>query len=75
MAEIYNDNSNTLLSGTSGDDSIQNGGWWNDTRHDGGSNVTINTGAGNDYVDSWLGSSVTINYQFILCFNRYRSRR
>ena len=60
MAEINNTLSNTLLSGTSGDDEINNGGWWNDSSHSGGSNVTINTGEGNDYV--WnSGDSVTIN--------------
>ncbi len=64
MAEIYNDKSNTLLSGTSGDDSIQNGGYWYEGNeeiwHDGGSNVTINAGAGNDSVENY-GSEVTIN--------------
>ena len=62
MAEINNDKSNTLLTGTSGDDSIQNGGYWSDSWHDGGSNVTINAGAGNDDVLNYDGSSnVTIN--------------
>ncbi|MBO4780730.1 MAG: hypothetical protein J5497_08850, partial [Selenomonadaceae bacterium] len=64
MAEIYNNKSNTLLSGTSGDDSIKNGGYWYEngdyTWHDGGSNVTINSGAGNDSVYN-SGDSVTIN--------------
>ena len=60
MAEINNTLSNTLLTGTSGDDSILNGGWWDDSHHDGGSNVTITTGAGNDYVDNY-GDMVTIN--------------
>ena len=61
MAEIYNTKSNTLLSGTSGKDYILNGGWWNDSSHNGGSNVTINTGAGNDYVYNKSISKVTIN--------------
>ena len=62
MAVIDNEKSNTLLSGTSGDDSIKNGGYWDGDRHDGGSNVTINAGAGNDYVyNDEEGSSVTIN--------------
>ena len=59
MAEIYNDKSNTLISGTSGDDTIKNGGYWAGSWHY-TSNVTINTGAGNDYVYN-LGDSVTIN--------------
>ena len=65
MANFRNDNSNTLLSGTSGDDSIRNGGSWYengvDTWHDGGSNVTINAAEGNDSVDNYFGSKVTIN--------------
>ena len=60
MAEIYNDKSNTLLSGTSGDDSIQNG-WWDDYWHNGGSNVTINGGTGNDYIYNYKGTNVTID--------------
>ena len=48
MAEIFNTESDTLLSGTSGDDTIQNGGYWDDSSHDGGSKVTIDGGAGND---------------------------
>ena len=47
--DIKNTKSNKLLSGTSGNDTIQNGGWWYEnsvwTNHNGGSNVTINTGA------------------------------
>ena len=54
MAVIQSTLSNTLLSGTSSDDTIQNGGYWyengTNTWHYGGSNVTINTGAGNDYI-------------------------
>ena len=30
MANIFNTESNTLLSGTSGKDTIRNGGSWND---------------------------------------------
>ena len=64
MAEIRNTTSNTLLTGTSGDDSIQNGGYWYEngdyTWHNGGSNVTINSGAGNDSVYN-SGDSVTID--------------
>ena len=41
MSEIYNLNSNTLLSGTSGNDYLQNME---------GNNVTINAGEGNDSV-------------------------
>ena len=65
MAEINSTLSNTLLTGTSSDDSIQNGGYWYEngdyTWHDGGSNVTINSGAGNDEVLNYYGDSVTIN--------------
>lgn len=57
MAVINNTKSNTLLSGTNGNDTIQNGG-----RYDGGSYVTINAGAGNDYVfNGGDGDRVTIN--------------
>lgn len=38
------------MSGTSGSDSIQNGGYWNVSDHRGGRRVTINAGAGNDFV-------------------------
>ena len=52
MAVIYNEESNTLLAGTSGDDTIKNG--WQDDEgwHDGGSNVTIDAGAGNDDIEN-----------------------
>ena len=40
MADIFNEESNTLLSGTSGDDSIRNDG----------DSVTIDAGKGNDYI-------------------------
>ena len=52
MANIYNSASDTLLSGTSGDDSITN--WYGDS-------VTINAGAGNDSIYNYYGDSVTIN--------------
>ncbi|MBR6887253.1 MAG: flagellar hook-basal body complex protein [Selenomonadaceae bacterium] len=51
MAEIYNEKSNTLLSGTSGNDSI--------TNHS-GNNVTIDASAGNDYINN-SGFFVSIN--------------
>ena len=60
MAKTRNTKSNTLLSGTSGNDTILNGGYWDGDWHDAGSNVTINSGAGNDDVYN-LGLSVTIN--------------
>lgn len=44
MAEIYNEKSNTLLVGTNNDDTIQNGGWWDNLTHDGGSKVAIHGG-------------------------------
>ena len=52
MAVIYNDEYNTLLSGTSGHDSIFN---------DGGSKVTIKTGTGNDTILSYNGDRISIN--------------
>ena len=65
MADIYNTASNTLLAGTSGNDSIKNGGYWyedsNYIWHNGGSNVTINAGKGNDSIYNGGGSNVTIN--------------
>ena len=52
MANIHNDESDTLLSGTSDDDFIDNQG----------SNVTINAGDGNDYVyNDYGGDDCTIN--------------
>ena len=48
--DIYNDSNYSLLSGTSGNDSIFN---W-------GSNVTISGGAGNDSIDNF-GANVTIS--------------
>ena len=53
---MKNTHSNTLISGTSGNDTIYNG----DVLDKGGSNVAINTREGNDYVYN-KGSSVTIN--------------
>ncbi len=50
MAEYYNENNNSVISGSSEADSIYNGG---DT-------VTINAGAGDDTVENY-GSTVTIN--------------
>ena len=65
MSVIHNTKSNKLLSGTKGNDTIQNGGFWYEngvwTRHDSGSKVTINAGAGNDYVDNNDGDLVAIN--------------
>ena len=70
MAEIYNFTSNTLLSGTSGNDSVYNSSYGSsvtintgagyDEVLNRGESVTINTGEGNDYVYNG-GSSVTIN--------------
>ncbi|MBQ3337815.1 MAG: calcium-binding protein, partial [Selenomonadaceae bacterium] len=61
MADIYNTANDTLLSGTSKADSIQNGGVWDGSYHYGGSNVTIDAGAGNDSIYNNYGSDVTIN--------------
>ena len=68
MAVINNTKSDTLLSGTSGNDTIRNGGYWVDSGesylsyHDGGSKVTISTGAGNDKIyNSYYSSKVKIN--------------
>ena len=64
MAKIYNEESNTLLSGTSDNDYIQNGyskyenGTY--TWHASGSNVTISGGDGDDYINN-SGSNVTIS--------------
>ena len=69
MANIYNTASNTLLSGTSGDDDISNfygknvsisAGDGNDSIDNNGSQVTINGGAGNDSILN-MSSNVTIN--------------
>ena len=62
MAEIYNNKSNTLLSGTSYYDVICNGGYWSgSTRQYGGSKVTINGGSGDDYIENFSGSENSIN--------------
>ena len=59
FADIYNANSNTLLSGTSDDDYVANG--YRDTRwHDGGNNVTMDAGAGNDDIYNGESSQVSI---------------
>ena len=50
--DIFNNNSNTLVSGTSGNDSIYNQYT---------TNVTIQTGAGSDTVYSWGGQKGTID--------------
>ena len=49
MAEINNTLSNTLLSGTSGDDSIRNG-WYEKSDVSGGNYVTIIASDGNDFI-------------------------
>ena len=71
MADFYNDKSNTLISGTSGNDSINNwygsnvtidGGEGADTIHNYYiSDVSIIGGTGNDYINNEYGSNVTIN--------------
>ena len=64
MADINNTANDTLLSGTSGDDSIQNGGYWyedsNYIWHDGGSYVTMDAGDGDDYIRNYQGDKVLI---------------
>ena len=54
MAKIFNTNSNTLISGTSGNDTIRNGGenFFNGYWFEGGSKVTISAGKGHDYIDN-----------------------
>ncbi|MBR4903226.1 MAG: hypothetical protein IKZ53_00980 [Selenomonadaceae bacterium] len=55
MAKIYNTKSNTLLSGTSADDTIINDNYYyaDGSWHDGGgSNVTIKGGKGKDYISN-----------------------
>jgi len=55
MAEINNDKSNKKIKGTSGDDIIQNGGYWYENghySHTGGTNVTINALTGNDSINN-----------------------
>ena len=53
MADIYNRKSNSLVSGTSGDDYVENGTYLE--------NCTINTGDGNDYVLNLYTSGCKIN--------------
>ena len=61
MAVINSTLSNTLLSGTSGDDYIANGYYdSSDTWHDGKSKVTIDADAGDDTVDKRSSDNVTI---------------
>ena len=43
-----------------GDDTIANGGWWDSRFHDGGSNVSIKAGAGNDSIQN-VGNNNTID--------------
>ena len=64
---IFNTKSNTLLSGTTGKDTISNGGYdENDTWHDGGKNVTINAGAGNDITPTTINPNTALkNFMFI----------
>ncbi|MBR4152366.1 MAG: hypothetical protein IKT98_05350 [Selenomonadaceae bacterium] len=50
MAIINYDKDNKLLSGTNGDDTIKNGGYWHGYWYGGGSYVTINGKAGNDSI-------------------------
>ncbi len=57
---INNEEGNTLLSGTSDNDTIQNGGYWDGNWHYGYSYVSIDAGAGNDSVSNW-GKNVTID--------------
>lgn len=62
MAKIYNSNSNTLVSGTSGKDTIQNGGYdKSGVYQSAGSYVTIQAGAGNDSVSNNGGDNVIID--------------
>ena len=66
MAEIYNENSNTILTGTSNDDTIQNGGYMRSGNGyinlSGGSNVTIIGRDGNDSILNWSDTyNVSIN--------------
>ena len=51
MAYIYNDNSNTLVSGTGSNDSIENYR---------GDNVTIIGGKGNDSIENLAGVKLTM---------------
>ena len=62
MAVIQSTVSNTLLSGTSGNDSIWNGDYYDYFKQYGGLNVTIDGGAGDDYIVNrgYRGYSATI---------------
>ena len=67
--KFYNEESGTLLSGTSDDDLIENdgssvtidGGAGNDDIENYGSNVSINGGEDNDVIFNWNGDSVSID--------------
>ena len=52
MDDFYNEKNNSLISGTSGNDIVLNGGSWDDSWHEDGSKVTIKGNAGNDYIDN-----------------------
>ena len=80
---ISNSNSNTLLSGTSGNDTIGNygahvsinAGAGNDSVYNGGENNTISPGSGNDYIDNaWAHGSVYIYGGGNDTINRFRSQ-
>ncbi len=49
---ITNINNNTSVNGTAYNDSVLNGGWWDNSYHNGGYNVTVNAGAGDDSIYS-----------------------
>jgi len=56
---IINTKSNTLISGTSGNDTLRNGTGYSKK---GGNRVTINGGAGNDNIhNAYYSSNVKIN--------------
>ena len=61
---VINSADNVLINGDAGDDSIYNGGYydesgqWNDG--DGGKNVSINGGAGNDYIFNSRGNNAKL---------------
>ena len=57
MANINNTANDTLLSGTSGNDSIENKRHWGVSTE----NVTIDAGAGNDSISNHFGANISIN--------------
>ncbi len=67
MAYISDEKSNTLLLGTSGDDTIRNGGYvYKNSTHswawqNGSSYVTMEGGAGNDYLYNYYGEHTKID--------------